>query len=93
MLPPPRAMATPMATAMAMMAHTADSSPEETPSRTVVAGPVRAALAISWTGSVSVEVKYWVIFEAAKPRMTPATMAPKRRAPGLETVAPAGSPM
>ena len=36
-----------MATAMAMSAHTADSRPEEMPSSTVVAGPVRAALAIS----------------------------------------------
>ena len=56
MLPPPRAMATPMATAMAMMANTVDSSPELMPDSTVVAGPVRAASAISRTGVVSVDV-------------------------------------
>ena len=45
-----------MATAMATSAHTADSRPEEMPSSTVVAGPVRAALAMSCTGLVSVDV-------------------------------------
>ena len=55
-LPPPRAMAPPMATATAMRPHTADSRPELMPSSTVVAGPVRAALAMSCTGLVVVEV-------------------------------------
>src|SRR3954470_1305260 len=50
-LPPPMAMATPMAIAMAMMAYTDDSSPELMPESTVVAGPVRADTAISWTGA------------------------------------------
>ena len=45
---------------MAMMAHTVDSRPELMPESTVVAGPVRAASAISRTGVVSVEVKYSV---------------------------------
>ncbi|CAB4567410.1 unannotated protein [freshwater metagenome] len=92
-LPPPRPSAAPMATAIATRAHTADSRPREIPSSTVVAGPVRAALAMSFTGLVLVEVKYCVIFEAAKPRMTPTTMAPKRRAPGCEIVEPLGLPM
>ena len=47
MLPSPRPIATPMAMAMAMMAHTEDSRPMEIPDRTVVAGPVRADSAIS----------------------------------------------
>ena len=49
-------MAPPMATATAMRPHTADSRPELMPSSTVVAGPVRAALAMSCTGLVVVEV-------------------------------------
>src|SRR5436309_2117745 len=53
MLPPPRASATPIVTAMAMMANTVDSSPELMPERMVVAGPVRDASAISCTGAVS----------------------------------------
>ena len=61
MLPSPSPMATPMAMAMATMAHTDDSSPMEKPASTVVAGPVRADSAISFTGPLSVEVKYSVI--------------------------------
>ncbi len=56
MLPLPRAMATTMASTMAMMAGTDDSSPVLIPDRTVVAGPVRADSAMSRTGVVSVEV-------------------------------------
>ena len=41
---------------MATMAHTEDSRPELMPESTVVAGPVRAATAMSWTGLCSVEV-------------------------------------
>ena len=50
MLPLPRPMATPMAMTMAMMAQTDDSRPMLMPDSTVVAGPVRADSAISWTG-------------------------------------------
>ena len=50
MLPPPSTSAAPMATAIAMSAHTADSRPDEMPSSTVVAGPVRAARAMACTG-------------------------------------------
>ncbi len=41
---------------MATMAHTLDSSPELMPESTVVAGPVRAATAMSCTGLCSVDV-------------------------------------
>src|SRR5215831_580677 len=60
MLPPPRPMATASAMAMAMIAQTDDSRPDEMPESTVVAGPVRADSAISRTGAVSVDVKYSV---------------------------------
>ncbi len=50
MLPWARPTETAMATAMARMAHTVDSSPMAMPARTVVAGPVRADSAISRTG-------------------------------------------
>ena len=40
----------PSAPAMATMAHTDDSNPLAMPASTVVAGPVRVASAISWTG-------------------------------------------
>ena len=56
MLPRPRATATPMATAMPMIANTVDSRPTLMPDSTVVAGPVRAASAISRTGEFSVDV-------------------------------------
>jgi hypothetical protein len=49
-------MAPPMATATAMRPHTADSRPRLMPSSTVVAGPVRLALAMSRTGFWLVEV-------------------------------------
>src|SRR5216117_3169105 len=49
-------VAAPMARAMAMMAQTELSSPDEMPDSTVVAGPVRADSAISRTGAVSVDV-------------------------------------
>ena len=55
------------------------------PVSTTVAGPVRVDLAMSCTGLVLVEVKYWVIFEAAKPSALPNTMAKKIRVPGLLT--------
>ena len=64
---------------MAMMAHTEDSRPEEMPASTVVAGPVRAASAISCTGVVSVEVKYSVIWLATWARTRPTTTAPNMR--------------
>ena len=41
---------------MAMTAYTVDSRPEAMPESTVVAGPVRAASAMSCTGDVSVDV-------------------------------------
>src|SRR5438874_2292929 len=72
--PPPRAMATPRATAMAITAYTEDSSPDEIPDRTVVAGPVRAASAMSRTGEYSVPVKYSVsrltIWASTRPTTT-----------------------
>ena len=47
---------------MATMAHTDDSRPLLTPESIAVAGPpVAADSAISWTGLVSVDVKYSVI--------------------------------
>src|SRR5579883_757913 len=79
MLPWPRPMATAMAPAMATIAQTEDSSPELTPDRTVVAGPVRAASAISLTGDLSVEVKYSVIKLSSWPSTTPANTAQKTR--------------
>src|SRR5262245_38519822 len=60
--PPPRAMATPSAPAIATIAHTDDSRPELTPERVAVAGPpVAADSAISRTGLVSVDEKYSVM--------------------------------
>ena len=44
-----------------------------------MAGPVRAASAISRTGAVSVEVKYSVIWLATWARTRPATTAQKIR--------------
>ena len=80
-MPPPRPIAAPMARAMAMMAHTEDSRPEVMPDSTVVAGPVRAASAISRTGGVSVEVKYSVRRLATWARTRPTTTAPNMRSP------------
>ncbi len=79
MLPWPRAMATPMATAMATMAHTVDSRPELMPASTVVAGPVRAASAMSCTGVVSVDVKYSVMRLATWASTRPDTTAQATR--------------
>jgi hypothetical protein len=91
MLPPPRAMATPMATAMATMAHTADSRPDRGARQHVVAGPVRAASAISCTGRVSVEVKYSVMRLTTWASTRPTTTAPNMRQPGADG-APSGLP-
>ena len=66
MLPSPSPIATPMAMAMAMIAHTEDSRPMEMPESTVVAGPVRADSAISRTGLRSVEVNCSVIWLATR---------------------------
>src|SRR5436305_9329574 len=80
-----------MARAMAMIAQTELSRPDEMPESTVVAGPVRADSAISLTGAVSVDVKYSVIRLATWARTRPTTTAPNMRQPTLET-APAGLP-
>ena len=70
---------------MATMAHTEDSRPEAMPERTVVAGPVRAASAMSRTGACSVEVKYSVRRLTTWARIRPMTTAPNMRKPGLLT--------
>src|SRR2546427_462676 len=49
------------------------------PDSTVVAGPVRAASAISWTGAVSVDVKYSVRRLTNWASTRPATTAQKTR--------------
>ena len=72
-----------MAPAMAMMAYTDDSRPDEMPASTVVAGPVRAASAISRTGAVSVDVKYSVRRLATWASTRPVTTAPKTFQPSL----------
>ncbi len=72
-----------MATAMATIAHTVDSSPVLMPERIVVAGPVRAESAISWTGSRSVDVKYSVSRLTTWARTRPATTAPNIFQPSL----------
>ena len=74
-----RPTATAMARAMAMMAHTVDSRPTLSPDSTVVAGPVRAASAISRTGDLSVEVKYSVSLLTTWARTRPATTAQNTR--------------
>src|SRR5207245_52145 len=79
MLPWPRPMATPMAIAMATTAHTVASRPTLMPESTVVAGPVRAASAISCTGAVSVDVKYSVRRLTNCASTKPATTAQKTR--------------
>ncbi len=73
--PPPRPTDTAMATTMAMMAHTDDSRPMAMPARVVVAGPVRAASAISLTGPRSVEVNCSVIWLATRASTTPVSTA------------------
>ena len=84
-------MATPMAPAMATMAHTELSSPMAVPASTTVAGPVRADSAISWTGLVCVDVKYSVMRLATWASTRPATTAPNIRQPTLES-RPVGLP-
>src|SRR5581483_1563205 len=86
MLPPPSPMAAPSAAAMATMAHTDDSRPDEMPDSTVVAGPVRADSAISRTGDVSVDVKYSVSLLTTCASTSPTTTAANTRQPGLEIV-------
>ena len=49
----------------------------ENPASTVVAGPVRADSAISFTGPRSVEVNSSVIWLATRARMTPVSTAQK----------------
>ncbi len=71
---------------MAMIAHTDDSRPEAMPESTVVAGPVRAASAISRTGRVSVEVKYSVSGCTIWASTRPTTTAPNMRQPALVIV-------
>src|SRR5581483_536063 len=88
MLPPPSVIATPIVMAMATMAHTLDSRPEEVPERTVVAGPVRAASAISRTGSRSVDVKYSVRWLTTCASTRPTTTAPKHFQPSLSWLFP-----
>src|SRR4051812_14419976 len=85
MLPPPRAIATPSAAAMAMIAHTDDSRPDEIPESTVVAGPVRADSAISRTGAFSVDVKYSVSRLTICASTSPVTTAANTRQPGFDS--------
>ena len=66
-----------MAIAMVRIAQTLDSRPMLMPDSTVVAGPVRVASAISFTGGRSVEVKYSVIRLDARARPTPTSTAQK----------------
>jgi hypothetical protein len=75
MLPLANPMETEIATTIAMIAHTDDSSPMAMPARVVVAGPVLADSAISRTGVRSVEVKYSVIWLATSIRITPVRTA------------------
>src|SRR5687767_391786 len=83
MLSPPSAMATPMAIAIATIAHTVDSRPELIPESTVVAGPVRDDSAISWTGARSVEVKYSVRWLTTWASTKPMTTAPNTFQPAF----------
>ena len=65
--------------------------PIAVPASTVVAGPVRAASAMSCTGRVWVEVKYSVMRLATWASTRPATTAPNIRQPTLE-ILPSGLP-
>ncbi len=91
MLPPPRPIAAPIATAIATTAHTDDSRPIEVPVSTVVAGPPPVAAAMSCTGFVSVDVKYSVMRLAAWASTRPITTAPNMRQPTL-LIEPSGLP-
>ena len=91
MLPPPRPIAAPIATAIATTAHTDDSRPIEVPVSTVVAGPPPVAAAMSCTGRVSVDVKYSVMRLATWASTRPITTAPNMRQPTL-LIEPSGFP-
>src|SRR5918996_1539237 len=97
--PPPSPMAAPSAMAMATMAHTDDSRPDDVPASTVVAGPVSAATAVSPAGGgsgggeVSVDVKYSVMRLTTWASTRPITTAPNMRSPTLSITPPSGSPM
>src|SRR5687768_10530622 len=82
-LPLPSASEAPSATAMAMTAYTDDSMPDAVPDRTVVAGPVRADSAISFTGPYSVPVKYSVRRLTTCASTRPITTAPNTFQPSL----------
>src|SRR5215467_11687216 len=87
MLPPPSAIATASAPAIAIIAHTEDSRPDATPASVAVAGPpVAADSAISRTGLVSVDVKYSVMRDATCASTNPATTAPNMRHCTLDTL-------
>ena len=58
------------------------------PDRIVVAGPVRVAWAISWTGCVSVDVKYSVSRLTTCASTRPITTARKARQPGPKSPQP-----
>ena len=73
---------------MRMIAYTDDSRPDAMPESTVVAGPVRAASAMSRTGVVSVDVKYSVSRLSAWASTRPMTTAPNTRQPMLWRSAP-----
>src|SRR4029079_18781985 len=89
MSPPPSAIATAIAPAIAMIAHTDDSRPLAIPESTAVAGPpVDADSAISRTGLVSVDVKYSVMRDAICASTKPATTAPNMRQPTFESDPP-----
>ena len=93
MLPPPSAIATPIAPAIATIAHTDDSRPLLMPASTAVAGPpVAADSAISCTGLVSVDVKYSVMRDAICASTRPATTAPNMRQPTFESDPVVGLP-
>ena len=78
--------------ALETAAHTADSRPALMPESTTVAGPVLPESAMSLTGLNWLDVKYWVMREAACPRTTPARTARNIRRAGLEISDPSGLP-
>ena len=82
-LPSPSTSAAPTAMAIAMMAYTELSRPEDVPDSTTVAGPVSDASAISCTGAYSVPVKYSVSRLTTWARTRPTTTAAKHFHPAL----------
>ena len=72
-----------MATAMARMAYTELSRPDDVPASTTVAGPVSDDSAISCTGAYSVPVKYSVSRLTTWARTRPTSTAAKHRQPSL----------